>query len=61
VGWAAVLRGQTLEPELRTAYARSEDRDRALRSGFQLHLAKPVDPDALLAALESVHDRSPRA
>ena len=27
-----------------TAYARSEDRTKALRSGFQIHLAKPVDP-----------------
>jgi CheY-like chemotaxis protein len=42
-----------------TAYARAEDRERALRSGFQRHLAKPVDPDALLAAIASV--RSPPA
>jgi PAS domain S-box-containing protein len=34
-----------------TAYARAEDRERALRSGFQLHLPKPVSPDALLAAI----------
>jgi len=34
-----------------TAYARPEDRDRALSSGFQMHLAKPVAPDALVAAL----------
>ncbi len=27
-----------------TAYARSEDRTKALRRGFQIHLAKPVDP-----------------
>ncbi len=27
-----------------TAYARTEDRLRALRAGFQLHLAKPVQP-----------------
>ncbi|MCU0687747.1 MAG: ATP-binding protein, partial [Polyangiaceae bacterium] len=30
-----------------TAYARPEDRARALRAGFQLHLPKPVDPDEL--------------
>jgi CheY-like chemotaxis protein len=34
-----------------TAYARSEDRARAIRSGFQIHLAKPIDPSALLAAI----------
>src|SRR5690606_14790654 len=28
-----------------TAYAGAEDRRRALEAGFQLHLAKPVDPD----------------
>ena len=27
-----------------TAYARSEDRTKALRSGFEIHLAKPIDP-----------------
>ena len=30
-----------------TAFARSEDRTRALRSGFEMHLAKPVDPGEL--------------
>jgi len=34
-----------------TAYARSEDRARALRSGFGLHLAKPIDPAELVAAV----------
>lgn len=34
-----------------TAYARPEDRERALRSGFQLHLAKPVTPAALVGAV----------
>ncbi len=31
-----------------TAFARSEDRDRALAAGFQEHVAKPVDPAALI-------------
>jgi PAS domain S-box-containing protein len=31
-----------------TAYARPSDRDRALTAGFQLHVAKPVDPKQLL-------------
>ena len=37
-----------------TAYARSEDRVNALRSGFQLHLAKPIDPGELMAAVASL-------
>jgi CheY-like chemotaxis protein len=34
-----------------TAYAREEDRIRALNAGFQVHLAKPVEPGALTAAV----------
>ena len=34
-----------------TAYARSEDRERSGAAGFQAHLAKPVDPDGLVALL----------
>jgi PAS domain S-box-containing protein len=34
-----------------TAYARTEDEQRALEAGFQMHLAKPVDPLALAAAV----------
>jgi PAS domain S-box-containing protein len=34
-----------------TAYARSEDRVRALKSGFQMHLAKPIEPAELVAAV----------
>ena len=30
-----------------TAYATADDRARALAAGFQLYLAKPIDPDAL--------------
>jgi PAS domain S-box-containing protein len=37
-----------------TAYARSEDRLHALRSGFQLHLAKPIDPGELMEAIASL-------
>src|SRR5207248_7840822 len=33
-----------------TAFARSEDRTRALRSGFHMHLSKPIDPGELMAA-----------
>ncbi len=34
-----------------TAFVRDDDRARALRSGFQMHLAKPVDPQELLCAV----------
>ena len=37
-----------------TAYARAEDRMRAMRAGYQVHLAKPVEPAELLAAIASV-------
>jgi len=43
-----------------TAYARSEDRAKALRHGFQMHLAKPIDPAALIAAVAALSGpRSP--
>jgi CheY-like chemotaxis protein len=34
-----------------TAYATADDRARALAAGFQLHLAKPIDPEALRASV----------
>ena len=34
-----------------TAYARSEDRGKALRAGFDRHLSKPVDPDQLVRVI----------
>jgi PAS domain S-box-containing protein len=37
-----------------TAYARAEDRTRALVAGFQSHLAKPVDPVELVAAVAAI-------
>jgi signal transduction histidine kinase/CheY-like chemotaxis protein len=37
-----------------TAYARPEDRARALRHGFQMHLAKPIDPATLIAAVAAL-------
>ena len=35
-----------------TAYARTEDSTRSLSSGFQIHLTKPIDPNALYSAVE---------
>jgi len=40
-----------------TAYARSEDATQALGVGYQQHLAKPADIDALLRAVASLVDR----
>ena len=37
-----------------TAYARPEDRERALTSGYQMHLAKPVAPDQFIAAVATL-------
>jgi signal transduction histidine kinase/CheY-like chemotaxis protein len=34
-----------------TAFARPDDRDHALLAGFQLHLAKPIEPEALVGAV----------
>jgi PAS domain S-box-containing protein len=40
-----------------TAFARSEDRTRALRAGFMVHVSKPVDPAELVATVASVAGR----
>ena len=40
-----------------TAYARAEDRVQALRSGFQMHLAKPVESTELVAAVANLAGR----
>ena len=37
-----------------TAFARSEDRTRALMSGYQVHVSKPVEPAELVATVASV-------
>jgi signal transduction histidine kinase/ActR/RegA family two-component response regulator len=37
-----------------TAFARAEDRARALGAGYQLHLGKPIDQDELVAAVASM-------
>jgi PAS domain S-box-containing protein len=43
-----------------TAFARSEDRTRALRAGFQVHVSKPVDAAELIATVASVAGRLDR-
>jgi CheY-like chemotaxis protein len=40
-----------------TAFASPEDRQRALAAGFQVHLAKPVDPKELTSVIASLAGR----
>jgi CheY-like chemotaxis protein len=37
-----------------TGYAGEDDRTRSLAAGFQIHLTKPIDPQALLSAIEQL-------
>jgi PAS domain S-box-containing protein len=53
-GWGA----RTLPAVALTAFARSEDRRRALLAGFQVHIAKPVDPGELVATIASLLGRT---
>jgi PAS domain S-box-containing protein len=41
-----------------TAFARAEDKEAALAAGFQLHVAKPVEPATLARAVESLVRRA---
>jgi CheY-like chemotaxis protein len=41
-----------------TAFARSDDRTKALQSGFEMHLAKPVDPGELVASVATLVRRA---
>jgi PAS domain S-box-containing protein len=48
--------GQTPAAAL-TAYARAEDRLQVLRSGFQIHLPKPIEPVELVAVVANLATR----
>ena len=37
-----------------TAYTRDEDRARALAAGFQMHIAKPIEPDELVKSIATL-------
>lgn len=58
-GFDLIRKVRTLEPErggripaiALTAYARSEDRARALAAGYEMHVSKPVEPAQLSNAL----------
>jgi CheY-like chemotaxis protein len=41
-----------------TAFARSEDRTKALRAGFLVHVSKPVEPSELVATVASAAGRT---
>jgi PAS domain S-box-containing protein len=53
--------GGNLPAAALTAFARSEDRSRALGAGFQIHLAKPIEPAELLAAVANLAGRAAEA
>jgi len=50
--------GGTVPAVAMTAFARPEDRTQAMMSGFQLHLAKPVEPADLIAVVANLMGRS---
>ncbi|MBS2028570.1 MAG: PAS domain-containing protein [Deltaproteobacteria bacterium] len=54
-------RGRDIPALALTALASEDDHRRALEAGFQLHLAKPIDFDRLVAALASLRQRVPLA
>lgn len=58
-GYELIRKVRALSSEIRnvpavalTAFATEKDRQRALAAGFQIHLAKPVEPDVLVEAIE---------
>ena len=65
-GYALIRRIRALPPDqggrtpaaALTAFARAEDRTAALVAGYQTHLAKPVNPDELVAAVANLAGRS---
>ncbi len=65
-GYALIRQVRALDPErggmipavALTAYARSEDRMRAVRAGFQMHVTKPVEPAELLTMVASLAGRT---
>jgi CheY-like chemotaxis protein len=52
-------RGGTIPAVALTAYARTEDRLRALRAGYQMHVPKPIEYAELITVMASLIDRHP--
>ena len=40
-----------------TALARDDDRERALRAGYQVHISKPIDPAELVTVIATLTGR----
>jgi CheY-like chemotaxis protein len=67
-GYEFIRRVRALPPErggdvpavALTAFARAEDRTKALLAGFQMHLAKPIQSKALMTAIGSLAGRGGR-
>jgi signal transduction histidine kinase/ActR/RegA family two-component response regulator len=57
----AVEQGTRLPAVALTAYARREDRDRALGAGFDLHVPKPVEPSDLVKTVAGLVRRGKAA
>ena len=51
-------RGGRIPAAALTAYVRAEDRVKVLRSGFQLHIPKPVEPAELVTVVAHLAERS---
>ncbi len=51
-------RGSRIPAAALTAYASEEDRIRTLRSGFQIHVPKPVSPGELIAVVVNLAERT---
>jgi PAS domain S-box-containing protein len=49
--------GEQIPAVALTAHVRAEDRERALKAGFQAHISKPVDPAELASVLATLAER----
>ena len=64
-GYALIAKVRALPPErggqipaaALTAYVRGEDRVKVLRSGFHLHVSKPLEPNELVAVVANLASR----
>jgi CheY-like chemotaxis protein len=67
-GYALIRKVRALDPEeggdtpavALTAYARVEDRLKVLSAGFQMHIAKPIEPTELVAIVAGLSEVSGR-